>query len=172
MVDLFKWFCRYNWKINYTWFFRLESFWLWCVTVCDPETSLMGLAWPLLGCCAGRKNFQLQQPFFKRTSPFSFPRISSVPLFFRFLLPTWYESAKVIIQNARYVFNLYSGRWKKDIWSAGLFFFLDSIRISVSTLLNYKMCNFLCGYQNSGIILSTRCPYRKCNVFPFSLVFM
>jgi hypothetical protein len=29
-----------------------ESYRLWCVNVCDLETSRMGRPWPALGCCA------------------------------------------------------------------------------------------------------------------------
>jgi len=29
-----------------------ESYWLWCVVVCDLETSWIGRSWPTGGCCA------------------------------------------------------------------------------------------------------------------------
>ena len=32
-----------------------QSYWLWCVTVCDLETSPIRRPWPALGCCAGGK---------------------------------------------------------------------------------------------------------------------
>ena len=33
-----------------------ESYGIWCVTVCDTETSGMRRPWPVLGCCAvGKK---------------------------------------------------------------------------------------------------------------------
>ena len=33
-----------------------ESYWLWCVVVCDQETSWMRRPWPTGSCCAKRKN--------------------------------------------------------------------------------------------------------------------
>ena len=33
-----------------------ESYRLWCVIVCDLETSSMRQPWPALGCCAREKN--------------------------------------------------------------------------------------------------------------------
>jgi hypothetical protein len=33
-----------------------ESYRLWCVTVCDLETSRMRRLWPALDCCARRKS--------------------------------------------------------------------------------------------------------------------
>jgi len=35
-----------------------ESYRLWCVVVCDLETSWMGRTWPTEGCCAKRKKEQ------------------------------------------------------------------------------------------------------------------
>jgi hypothetical protein len=32
-----------------------ESYWMWCVTVCDLETSSMRRPWPASGCCAWEK---------------------------------------------------------------------------------------------------------------------
>jgi len=34
-----------------------ESYQLWCVIVCDLETSRMRRPWPNGGCCARRKEF-------------------------------------------------------------------------------------------------------------------
>jgi hypothetical protein len=33
-----------------------KSYRLWCVIVCDLETTRMRRPWPALGCCAGEKN--------------------------------------------------------------------------------------------------------------------
>jgi len=34
-----------------------ESYRLWCVNVCDLETSWMRRPWPTGGCCANQTNF-------------------------------------------------------------------------------------------------------------------
>jgi len=42
-----------------------ESYWLWCVIVCDLETSRMGRPWPTFACSAtGRKRRGEKKNFF------------------------------------------------------------------------------------------------------------
>jgi hypothetical protein len=37
----------------------MESYRLWCVVVCDLETSEMRRPWPTEGCCATKKKLQV-----------------------------------------------------------------------------------------------------------------
>ena len=50
-----------------------ESYWLWCIILCDLETSRMRRPWPTLGCSATGKNkkkgIMLIVPFIYRFSP-------------------------------------------------------------------------------------------------------
>ena len=36
-----------------------QSYWLWCVIVCDLEISRMRQLWPTLGCCAIKRNVHM-----------------------------------------------------------------------------------------------------------------
>jgi hypothetical protein len=48
-----------------------ESYWLWCVILCDIETSSMWRPWPALGCCAKTTKTPSQiRPGFLSCSPY------------------------------------------------------------------------------------------------------
>jgi len=49
-----------------------ESYWLWCVVVCDLETSWMRRPWHTGGCCAKTKKERKKQTN-KQTNTSSFP---------------------------------------------------------------------------------------------------
>jgi hypothetical protein len=46
-----------------------ESYRLWCVIVCDPETPRMRRPWPALGCCAREGNLVVILVFRREINP-------------------------------------------------------------------------------------------------------
>ena len=70
-----------------------KSYWIWSVTVCDPETSRMRRPWAALGCCAsGKKNIKSVNilsctPCILRSKSFHFPL--KLKQFFSLFDPNW-----------------------------------------------------------------------------------
>jgi hypothetical protein len=58
-----------------------ESYRLWCVIVCDLETSRMWRPWPALGCCARKKERKKEIDLFIRHNVFYVICFSSLIIF-------------------------------------------------------------------------------------------
>ena len=68
-----------------------ESYWLWCVTVCELQTSRMRRSWPALDCYVRTKNC-----FIGRMSA---PDVSLNVQFFWLILSKRYIVLKVFVSN-------------------------------------------------------------------------
>ena len=124
-----------------------ESYRLWCVIACDPETSRMWWPWPALGCCAIERKYCCIGP-----------RISAYPVPWSDEFTDWYQQR----QKKLYFYSYIKMLWNYlnmlsfmcgDIVSlcreiSGCFLL---IRVSPNYTLFSAMylCNFLCHTKRS-----------------------
>jgi len=57
-----------------------ESYWLWCVVVCDLETSWMRRPWPTGGCCAIKKEERRRTDLRNKASLFPYTELTGLLL--------------------------------------------------------------------------------------------
>ena len=78
----------------------VESYRLWCVAVCDLETSWMMRPWPTEDCWAKKKMYKVSQSHFSRSSCCSTPHVKGL-----LRHPVYYMTKTQHIQKELNIFN-------------------------------------------------------------------